>query len=101
MPEKTHWKKLNNPDYLGAYAFNPGEEKTVTISAIKREIVTGPDGKKEECTVVSFAGNTKPLILNATNAKMVQNFSKLHTSRTGPANQSPWLWKQSAPLGNG
>lgn len=23
---KTHWKKLTNPDYLGAYAFDPGEE---------------------------------------------------------------------------
>lgn len=25
--EKTHWKKYTNPDYLGAYAFQPGEEK--------------------------------------------------------------------------
>ena len=69
---KTHWKALQNPDYIGAYAFQPGEEKTVTISTVQRETVTGPDGRAEECTVVHFVGDTKPLILNATNSKMIQ-----------------------------
>ena len=50
----THWKKLDNPDYIGAYAFQPGEKKTVTIDRIRREMVNGPDGKREECTVVHF-----------------------------------------------
>ena len=31
-----HWKKLTNPNYLGSYAFEPGEEKPLTI----REICT-------------------------------------------------------------
>ena len=44
MSEKTHWKKLNNPDYLGSYAFQPGEEKTVTIKEVKREMVFNPSG---------------------------------------------------------
>ena len=35
----THWKRLNNPDYLGAYAFEPGEEKTGTIDFVKNESV--------------------------------------------------------------
>ena len=36
-------------------------------------MVTGPDGKKEECTVVHFAEKEiKPLILNTTNAKTIQ-----------------------------
>jgi len=69
---KTHWKKLTNPDYLGAYAFQPGEEKTVTIKAVKRELVYNPSGSgKEECTVVYFAEDVKPLILNVTNAKAI------------------------------
>lgn len=72
MTERTHWKKLNNPEYIGAYAFQPGEEKTVTISTVGRENVTGPDGRKEECTVVRFREDVKPLILNVTNAKMIQ-----------------------------
>lgn len=72
MSEKTHWKKLNNPDYLGAYAFQPGEEKTVTIKDVKRELVYNPSGSgKEECTVAYFQEDVKPLILNVTNCKTI------------------------------
>jgi hypothetical protein len=73
---KTHLKKLHNPDYLGAYAFQPNEKKTLTISIVRNELVTGPDGKKEECTVCHFKENgVKPLILNVTNSKTI---SKIH-----------------------
>ena len=72
----THWKKLTNPDYLGAYAFEPGEEKTATISVVKRELVVGADGKKEECTVAHFVEDLKPLILNSTNCKTISNLLK-------------------------
>lgn len=67
---KTHWKKLTNPDYIGSYAFLPGEEKNVQITKVTREIVTGPDGKQEECTV-AYLRNEKPLILNSTNSKNI------------------------------
>lgn len=70
--EKTHWKKWNNPDYLGAYAFQPGEEKTLTIKEVKREMVFNPSGSgKEECTVAYFEEDVKPLILNVTNCKTI------------------------------
>lgn len=69
---KTHWKKWNNPDYLGSYAFQPGEEKTVTIKEIKREMVFNPSNSgKEECTVAYFVEDVKPLILNTTNCKTI------------------------------
>ena len=69
---KTHWKKLNNPDYLGSWDFQPGEEKILTIKEVKRESVYNPSSSgKEECTVAHFVENTKPLILNVTNAKMI------------------------------
>lgn len=71
----THWKKLENPDYIGAYAFQPGEEKVVTICRVQRAVVNGPDGKKEECTIVHFAEKEKPLILNATNGKMIEKLA--------------------------
>jgi len=67
----THWKKLINPDYIGAYALNPDEDLTVTIDYVQREMVTGADGKKEECTVAHLVGQ-KPLILNNTNSKSIQ-----------------------------
>lgn len=69
---KTHWKKLTHPDYIGAYELMDGTEKNkelvVTISKVVREMVTGADGKKEECTVCHLVGQ-KPMILNATNQK--------------------------------
>ena len=72
----THWKKLENPDYIGSYAFQPGESKVVTIKSVRREMVSGADGKREECTVVHFAEAEKPLILNATNGKAIAKVAK-------------------------
>ena len=35
--DKTHWKRLMNPDFIGAYALPPGEDMTVEImSALKK-----------------------------------------------------------------
>lgn len=69
---KTHWKKLTNPDYLGAYSLEPGQELNLTIKNVVRQQVTGADGKKEECTVAYFTENVKPMILNVTNCKTIQ-----------------------------
>lgn len=69
MTNKTHWKKLTHPDYLGAYALNPGEERTLTIKSVASELVVGTDGKKEECIVARFTEDEKPMILNKTNMK--------------------------------
>lgn len=70
MEKLTHWKKLTNPDYIGAYSLDPGEERNVTIEKVVREIVKGVDGKKEECTVAHLR-EQKPFILNATNSKII------------------------------
>lgn len=67
---KTHWKRLINPDYIGAYALNPDEDLTVTIDYVQREQIVGTDGKKEDATVAHLKGH-KPLILNVTNSKSI------------------------------
>lgn len=67
---KTHWKKLTSPNYLGSWDFQPGEERTVTIKEVKQEIVQNQNGK-EECTVAHFVEDIKPLILNKTNGGMI------------------------------
>lgn len=72
----THWKKLTNCDYLGAYAFEPGQEMVVTIKSVANEVVTGTDGKKETCSVMHFVENVKPLVLNATNSKTITKLLK-------------------------
>jgi hypothetical protein len=72
----THWKKLQNLDYIGAYALDPGKDLILTIKSVSKEKVVGADGKKEECIVVRFAENVKPMILNSTNAKTIQKLYK-------------------------
>ena len=73
---KTHWKKLTNPNYLGSYAFQPGEEIIATIKKVENEKVKNQDGKEEVCLVAHFKEDKiKPLILNKTNAKMI---AKVH-----------------------
>lgn len=73
----THWKKLTNPNYLGAYAFEPNEEKTVTIERVTEETVMGTDGKASECMVLHFREkDVKPMILNRTNAKTIEKLAE-------------------------
>lgn len=67
---KTHYKKLQNPDYIGAYSLDEGKDMTVTILSVSREFVTGDKGKKDECIVAKLKGQ-KPMILNATNCKTI------------------------------
>ena len=74
---KTHWKKLTDPNYLGAYFFEGGKDITLTIKNVQLEKVTGTDGKKDDCVVCHFYENVKPMILNVTNMKMI---AKLYNS---------------------
>lgn len=69
--KQTHWKKLENPDYIGAYSLEAGKDLTVTIEKVERQLITGTGGKKEECTVAILKGQ-KPMILNRTNMKTIQ-----------------------------
>lgn len=70
---KTHWKQLVNMDYLGAYALPDGNDLTLTISKVVKELVTGASGRKEQCMVMYFKEpNYKPMILNRTNSKSIQ-----------------------------
>lgn len=72
---KTHYRRLVNPHYIGAYSLDPGQELNVTIEKVIREQVNGADGKKEECTVAYLKGQ-KPFILNATNSKTISKALK-------------------------
>ena len=74
MGELTHWKKLDNPDYLGAYALDKGQDLIVTIKKVQvEEVYNVSNSKKEKCKVIHFEEkNVKPLICNATNSKIIQ-----------------------------
>lgn len=71
MQTKTHWKKLTNPNYLGAWDVPEGEEIEVKLLEVKKELVTGAGGETSECIVASLE-NRKPMILNKTNCKTIK-----------------------------
>ena len=76
MQPKTHYKKLINPDYLGEYEFDPGEEKLVTIKTVDIIGIVGAGGKKDDKPVMHFVEQVKPLILNSTNFKTLTKLFK-------------------------
>ncbi len=65
--ELTHWKKLQNPNYIGAYSLQPNEQRTVQIIRVEKQEVKSKDGS-DQCTV-AILKDEKPFILNATNCK--------------------------------
>lgn len=68
--EKTHIRRLSNPNYIGSYELMTGGEPkdlVVTIDKIVKEPVQNGD-KKEDATVMYIKGQ-KPMIINATNRK--------------------------------
>jgi hypothetical protein len=70
--EKTHWKKMTNPNYLGDYSLPPGGGDLIAvIEYVAQEEVTGTGGKKE-IEVVAHLRDQKPFILNKTNMKTIQ-----------------------------
>jgi len=73
---KTHWKKLVNLDYIGAYSIDEGKDLVVTITAVTKEVVKGAKGKEDECIVATLK-DEKPFIINRTNCKSI---SKVHGS---------------------
>jgi FKBP-type peptidyl-prolyl cis-trans isomerase 2 len=75
---KTHWRVLVTNNYIGAYSMpTDGSNIILTIKNVTREMVTGEGGKKEECTVAYFQEDSKPMILNRTNCKVIE---KLHNT---------------------
>ena len=69
---RTHWKQLQNNDWIGAYALQDGQDLTLTIDKAMQEQVTGNNGKREMCLTVHWLERDyKPMIVNRTNAKTI------------------------------
>lgn len=70
--EKTHYRKLRNPNYIGSYELMTGgepKEITVKIVSASKEMVQNGD-KKEDAMVLKLE-HQKPMIINSTNAKNI------------------------------
>ena len=76
---ETHWRKLINPDYLGAYSLDAGNgtygTAIYTITSAEQKDVTGPDGTKKKL-VLGLKESAKPMILNVTNARTLEKLYK-------------------------
>lgn len=71
---KTHFKKLKNPDYIGSWDLMDEngtiKNRVVKIILIEKRQVFDGNGKSEELPV-AVLDQFKPLILNASNLKMI------------------------------
>jgi len=70
--EKTHWKKLFNPNYLGSWSIPEGKDLILTITKFGTENITSAQNPKGEiCPVCYFKESDKPLVLNTTNGRVI------------------------------
>lgn len=69
----THWRKYNNPNYLGVYSLdNPNQKIIATIESVGPEEVVRQGGAKDTKLVIHFTDHgIKPMILNVTNCQAV------------------------------
>ncbi len=81
------WKRLMNPDYIGAYILEPNQELTLTIDKEVSEEITGQKGLRDIKAVAYFKENYKPMILNSTNCTAIEKL-------TGTDDPTLWAGRQ-------
>lgn len=87
--QKTHYRKVFKSDHLGVADLEDfiesGKSLIFTIKEVKQEFDKAVAGRKGNYNIAYFAEDIKPLVLNATNSKIVKSF----------CNNSPFVedWK--------
>lgn len=81
MNSKTHYRKVFKSDHLGVAdledLIEEGKKRLVfTIKEVKQELGVMVAGRKGNFNIAYFKENIKPLVLNATNSKVVKSFTK-------------------------
>lgn len=76
---KTHYRKVFKSDHLGSADLEEfieeGKPLIFTISQVKQEYRTKVAGRSIDANIAYFKENIKPLVLNATNSKIVKNLA--------------------------
>ena len=77
---KTHYRKVYKSDHLGVADledFNEeGRDLIFTIVQVKQEYDKSVAGREGNYNIAYFKEDIKPLVLNATNSKVVKSFAK-------------------------
>jgi hypothetical protein len=77
--KKDHFKKVYKSDHLGVADLEDFRENNIslifTIKQVKQEFNVSVAGKKGDFNIAYFNESIKPLVLNATNSKILKGFS--------------------------
>lgn len=76
---KTHYRKVFKSDHLGSAdledLIEAKQPLIFTIREVRQEFDKSVAGKKGNFNIAYFVENIKPLVLNATNSKVVKGFA--------------------------
>jgi len=79
MGDKTHYRKVFKSDHLGVADLEDlkeeGSRLVFIIKEVKQEYNVTVAGRKGNHNIAYFKENIKPLVLNATNSKVVKGFA--------------------------
>lgn len=67
----THWRKLRNEKYLGAWDLEKGKEYPFLIDKVQREDIKSPNGIDSRPVIYTKEG-VKGVVINVENAKMIE-----------------------------
>lgn len=78
--KKTHYREVFKSDHLGVADLEEMIENDksliVTIKHVKKEVGVSVAGRKGNHNIAYFKEDIKPLVLNATNSKIIKSFTK-------------------------
>ena len=79
MSDKTHYRKVFKSDHLGIADLEDfteeGKSLCFTIKNVMQEIGTAVAGRKGNYNIAYFVEGIKPLVLNATNSKVLSKIA--------------------------
>ena len=77
--KKHHYRNVFKSDYLGSAdledLIEQGHNLCFTIKYAKQEIGVKVAGKKVDANIIYFVENIKPMVVNATNGKILRQFA--------------------------
>lgn len=77
--EKTHYRKVFKSDHLGIAdledLIEEGKRLVFTVKEVKQEYGVTVAGKKIDANIAYFKEPIKPMVLNATNSKIMKSFN--------------------------
>lgn len=79
MTDKTHYRKVFKSDHLGVAdledLLEQGTNLIFTIKEVRQQMGATVAGKKIDANIAYFKENIKPLVLNATNSKVMKGLT--------------------------